>query len=209
MGVLPLEGEHEGSEGAGGGVVGEGDGAVVEFGGFFDEAKTEAGAFAAGELVLEGVEALEEAREGVVWQAGSEIVDGDGGGVLGGGEMDGDGGVGRGEVGGVFEEVQQRAVEECGFAGDDGGRVGGEAEMDAVVRGVGGGFGDGLGEEGSEIDGFVLVQGFAAFDFAEAEELAKKAFGAVGFGLEIGEEAEAVGFGHAGFLEEFGGAADG
>lgn len=100
-------------------------------------------------------------------------------------------------------------MEECGFAGDDGVRVGGEAEVDAFVGGVGGGFGDGFGEEVGEIDGFVLVQGFAAFDFAEAEELAEKAFGAVGFGLEIGEEAEAIGFGHAEFLEEFGGAADG
>ena len=79
---LSGEWESEGGEGAGGGVVGEGDGAVVEFGGFFDEAEAEAGAFAAGELVFEGVKALEEAREGVVWQAGTVVVneDGDGGG---------------------------------------------------------------------------------------------------------------------------------
>ena len=161
----------------------------MEFGGFFDEAEAEAGAFAAGELVLEGVEAFEEAREGVVWQAGAEIADGDGGGVLRGGEVDGDGGVWRGEIGGVFEEVQEGAVEECGFAGDDGGRVGGEAEVDAFVGGVSSGFGDGGGEEVGEIDGFVLDEGLAAFDFAEAEELAEEAFGAVGFGLEIGQEA--------------------
>jgi hypothetical protein len=34
-----MEREDEGSEGARGGVIGEGDGAVVEFGGFFDEAE--------------------------------------------------------------------------------------------------------------------------------------------------------------------------
>ena len=204
-----MEREDEGGEGAAVGVVGEGNGAVVEFGGFFDEAEAEAGAFAAGELVLEGVEAFEEAREGVVWQAGAEIADGDGGGVLRGGEVDGDGGVWRGEIGGVFEEVQEGAVEQRGFAGDDGGRVGSEAEVDVFVGGVCGGFSDGGGEEIGEIDGFVLDEGLAAFDFAEAEELAEEAFGAVGFGLEIGQEAEAVGFGHAGFLEEFGGATNG
>jgi hypothetical protein len=160
-------------------------------------------------LVFEGVEAFEEAREGVVWQAGAEIVDGDGGGVLRGGEVDGDGGFGRGKIGGVFEEVQEGAVEESGFAGDDGGRVGGETEVDVFVGGVGGGFSDGGGEEIGELDGFVLDEGLAAFDFAEAEELAEEAFGTVGFGLEIRQESEAVGFGHAGFLEEFGGAADG
>ena len=69
--------------------------AVMEFGGFFDKTEAETGAFASGELMLEGVKALEEAREGVGGQAWAVVADSDDGGVVGDGEADADGGVGR------------------------------------------------------------------------------------------------------------------
>ena len=169
------------------------DGAVVEEGDVFDDGEAEAGAAVfAGAVLVDAVEAFEEAGEVLGGDAAAAVGDGEDGVAVFGFEAEGDGG-GAGVAEGVGEEVDEGLLEEVGVAADgEGGEgVGVGEELDAGAVGVVLDEGEGVGGEGVEADLGEVVGGggLAALDGGEGEDVLDEVVEAAGLS---GEDVVAV-----------------
>ena len=169
------------------------DGAVVEEGDVFDDGEAEAGAAVfAGAVLVDAVEAFEEAGEVFGGDAAAAVGDGEDGVAVFGFEAEGDGG-GAGVAEGVGEEVDEGLLEEVGVAADgEGGEgVGVGEELDAGAVGVVLDEGEGVGGEGVEADLGEVVGGggLAALDGGEGEDVLDEVVEAAGLS---GEDVVAV-----------------